>query len=85
MLSIECKACGSKELLRDGSHYVCAYCGSRFAIEKDDVGITESRISVKSDVQALLEKCRLDPKNARKYANLVLDIDPDNTEALRYI
>ena len=26
-----------------------------------------------------------DPARARKYANLILDIDPDNPEALKYL
>ena len=30
-------------------------------------------------------KCKEDPVNAKKYANLVLDIDPHNVEALKYV
>ena len=37
------------------------------------------------DVERLLQKCRTDRRNARKYANLVLDIDPTNQEALKYL
>ena len=42
-------------------------------------------ISLDSDIERLLKKCKEDPKNARKYANLILDIDPDNTEAYKYL
>lgn len=44
-----------------------------------------SQISINSDVENLLQKCRIDRKNARKYANLILDIDPDNEEARKYL
>lgn len=84
MRLMQCKQCGG-ELYRDDAFMVCKFCGARYAIEKEDLGIKESNISVKSDVKDLLEKCKKDPKNARKYANLVLDIDPDNEEALKYL
>jgi DNA-directed RNA polymerase subunit RPC12/RpoP len=45
----------------------------------------QSSIALDNDVTRLLEKCRTEPWNARKYANLVLDIDPHNREALKYL
>ena len=48
-------------------------------------GDVQSSIALDDDVARLLEKCRTDPRNARKYANLVLDIDPHNREALKYL
>jgi hypothetical protein len=33
----------------------------------------------------LLRKCQDDPLQAKRYASLVLDIDPSNKEAARYI
>ena len=42
-------------------------------------------ISLQSDIELLLDKCRRDPRNARKYANLILDIDPGNKDALQYL
>ena len=44
-----------------------------------------SPIALDDDIARLLKKCESDPRNARKYANLILDIDPDNEEALKYI
>ena len=44
-----------------------------------------SSIALEEDIAVLLKKCREDPKNARKYANLVLDIDPGNAEAKKYL
>jgi uncharacterized Zn ribbon protein len=84
MKLIQCKQCGGEELYRDGDFMVCKYCGTRFVIEKSDY-TKQSRITVNSDVEELLNKCKSDPKNARKYANLVLDLDPDNEEALKYL
>lgn len=85
MKLIRCTQCGSNELYRDGGYMVCKYCNSRFAIEKDDIGVKESNIALGSDIEALLKKCRIDPRNAKRYANLILDIDPDNDEALKYL
>ena len=56
----------------DAHHAVLSYSGVQSTIALDD------------DVKRLLEKCKTDPKNARRYANLILDIDPDNEEALNY-
>ena len=85
MKLIRCTQCGSNELYRDGGYMVCKYCNSRFAIEKDDNRVKESNIALGADIEALLKKCRIDPRNAKRYANLILDIDPDNDEALKYL
>ncbi len=85
MKLIYCARCGSSDFDRDGGYMVCKYCNARYAIEQGDLGVKQSTISVNSDVQALLNKCRMDPRNAKKYANLILDIDPNNREALRYL
>jgi hypothetical protein len=44
-----------------------------------------SVISVSSDIEALLQKCREDPRNRKRYAGLILDIDPTNPEAQQYL
>ena len=44
-----------------------------------------SQIDLDDDISRLLQKCRTDRRNARKYANLILDIDPDNEEAQKYL
>lgn len=100
MDAIICNSCGANALVRKNSYMVCPYCDSRFAITKEDRdrGLfndghhvvlshrgVDSSIELDADVQRLLEKCKRDPKNARKYANLVLDIDPDNIEAHKYL
>ena len=82
---IKCKQCGGGEFYQENGYMVCKFCESRYAIEPEDIGKKESHIGVKTDVENLLEKCKTDPTNARKYANLVLDIDPNNIEALKYL
>ena len=85
MKSAECLHCGSKELLEDEGYVVCVYCRSRFKPEVDDHPRKGTLINVQSDIQALLKKCIEDPVNRRRYANLILDIDPSNLEALKYL
>ncbi len=84
MKKIQCTQCGGEDLYQEGNFMICRYCGTRFSLEKSDRA-ADTAISVNSDVEELLEKCKRDPKNARKYANLILDIDPDNTDALKYL
>lgn len=46
---------------------------------------TETVIALEDDIQRLLEKCKQEPWKARRYANLILDIDPGNKEAIQYL
>lgn len=67
-----------------GKIAICRSCGSKYALEKDDVARQAStHIALDDDVARLLAKCEAEPAHARKYANLVLDIDPSNTQALK--
>lgn len=79
-----CKKCGSNEFIEMDGARVCAYCRTSYAIPKSE-RTKRSDISLQQDVQDLLMKCRLDPANARRYAQLALEMDPHNTEALRYL
>lgn len=85
MKIIKCTQCGGNDFIRDNGYMVCKFCNTHYAIEVGDLGIKQSSISLDSDIDILLKKCKSDPKNARKYANLVLDIDPDNEEAKKYL
>lgn len=101
MEALICKNCGANALTRRNDYMYCPYCESQFAITKEERQIflgrnschhvtlshsgVDSSIALDDDVAKLLEKCKTDPKNSRKYANLVLDIDPDNVEALMYL
>lgn len=100
MEALICKNCGANALTRKNDYMVCPYCDSRFAITREErsSGLfggshhtklshsdVNSSIALDDDVARLLQKCQFEPRNARKYANLILDIDPDNEEALKYI
>ncbi|MEI6230618.1 MAG: hypothetical protein WCP81_07790, partial [Actinomycetes bacterium] len=64
---------------------VCAYCQSQFVPDVEDARPMESVIGVHSDIQNLLEKCKTDPANRRRFASLILDLDPTNREAAEYL
>lgn len=86
MQDIICKNCGGNQFREQNGYRTCIYCDTKYAIEfgerKD--GIIRG-ISLGDDIEMLLRKCRNDPKNAARYANRILDIDPSNTEALAYL
>lgn len=89
MEAILCPCCCAQEFREENGFMICAYCDTKFLSSslrsrgKSNAG--SSQIVLQDDVQQLLEKCRTDPRNARKYANLILDIDPGNREAYRYL
>jgi len=78
---VECKACGSRELADEDGTVVCRYCQTRYLPGPKDVPAAATVIGVGSDIQTLLQKCRDDPANSRRYASLVLDLDPGNAIA----
>ncbi len=85
MKQSRCPNCGANAFIyRDGAKY-CEYCNSRFEITDDEKPKKKSVVSLLSDIDRLLEKCKADPSRAKKYAGLILDIDPTNKEALKYL
>lgn len=80
MRMMACKACGSNDLVKEKDRLKCAYCGTVYVSEA-----SRSIIDLDGDIEALLQKCKDNPSNARRYANLILDIDPGNRDALRYL
>lgn len=86
MKSLECSRCGSTEFSEHiAGYFVCSYCQSRYVPPVTDLPVKETVIGLSSDLQALLQKCVDDPANRRRYASLVLDIDPTNQEAQKYL
>ena len=69
----------------DDGYVVCAYCRSRFVPQAADVLQKETVIGLQSDILVLLEKCQDDPANRRRYASLILDLDPTNQAAKDYL
>ncbi len=81
MEAIICQRCGSSDFIKEKGILVCKYCRTEYV--KDDK--PETVIEINEDVKRLLEKCKKEPQKARKYANLILDIDPMNEEAKKYL
>jgi len=84
MRPMSCTRCGSSELTERDGYAICDYCQSKYALDTVDALARSTTIGVTSDVEALLQKCIDDPYNRKRYASLILDIDPTNQEAIRY-
>ena len=85
MKIITCEKCGANDLIEQNGYMICRYCSSKYVLQKNDILAKSSNIALSDDIKMLLEKCKKDPINARRYASLVLDIDPPNKEALKYL
>lgn len=84
MKLLTCEKCGASDFFEQNDYRICRYCRSKYALQTEDLPPKSSTIALDDDVKILLQKCRSDPANARRYASLILDIDPSNTEALKY-
>ena len=88
MKSLNCKCCGATGVAEKNGFVICEYCDAKYILTAEDYSFLDapsSGISLESDIERLLTKCKADPRNARRYANLILDIDPDNQDALMYL
>jgi len=85
MKILDCSRCGSKELTEQAGFVICLYCQSRFVPQPDEIPKAQTLVGLGSDIDNLLAKCRTDPQNRRRYASLILDIDPTNKEARAYL
>lgn len=85
MKVVTCENCGSKDLYEEDGFYVCKYCGTKFLITADDKPIRESIIDLNDDIARLLQRCKDEPERAKKCAERVLEIDPNNEEAKRIL
>ena len=85
MKSIECPNCGSSDFSEENGYRTCRYCGTKFIRASENRGIKESTISLDDDVKNLLQKCKEEPSHAKKYAQLILEIDSTNAEAKKYL
>jgi hypothetical protein len=86
---LKCSSCGSLELTDRDTYVICNFCRSRFEniseknFEKES--LKNSFVGVASDIDDLLNKCKADPSRAKMYANLILDLDPTNDQAQKYL
>ena len=85
MKAIKCAHCGGDEFTTKEGFQVCRYCKSRFVPSKDEAPTKSTTISLNEDVQRLLNKIETDPFHARRYATLILEIDPNNKEAKKIL
>ncbi|WP_180326572.1 hypothetical protein [Raoultibacter phocaeensis] len=85
MKMLVCEKCGSTEIIEVNGYRMCCYCRTRYAIQQSDAPPRTSHIALHDDIARLLQKCRENPAQASRYANLVLDIDPSNAEARWYL
>ncbi|MDO4498825.1 MAG: TFIIB-type zinc finger domain-containing protein [Coriobacteriaceae bacterium] len=81
MESIVCSNCMSNEFDEENGKLICKYCGTAYKTIQKNI----SSIGIASDVEVLLEKCRKNPAGAKRFANLILDIDPLNSEARKFL
>jgi len=79
-----CEKCGGGGLVARDGYRICQYCNSKYRITPEDVTRKGSSIALDNDIKMLLQKCQDDPANARRYASLVLDMDPGNVDAVKY-
>jgi uncharacterized Zn finger protein (UPF0148 family) len=79
-----CERCGGVEFKDVDGYSICQYCNTKYLLTPEDLPMKASTIALQDDIRLLLQKCKDDPANARRYASLVLDIDPSNSEAKRY-
>ena len=80
-----CENCGANDFFEQNGYRICKYCNAKYLIQREDIPHIKSSISLNDDIKMLLKKCKDDPANTRRYASLVLDIDPGNIEALQYL
>ncbi len=85
MVALLCERCNGNSFDLINGYRVCSYCGTRYLVDNQELLQSSTSISLGEDIQNLLEKCRLDPANAKKYANLILDIDPSNLDVYKYL
>jgi hypothetical protein len=80
-----CERCGGNEFVDRDGYRICQYCNTKYLVTAEDVIQKGSSIALDNDIKMLLQKCQDDPANAHKYASLVLDIDPGNVDAVKYL
>ena len=85
MKVVECHSCGANDLYEENGYMVCNYCGTRHLIAPDEKAGKESVITLPADVNFLLKKCKEQPERAKKLAERILEIDPNNEEAKKIL
>jgi len=88
---IECISCKSVDFVKSNGAIRCIYCRSKYVGETNSVNTLfnnpplNSVFEIDVDIIHLLEKIKEEPWNKKRYANLILDIDSTNEEALNIL
>lgn len=82
---LACEKCGSTDFFEKNGFRVCSFCRTKYAFDQQKTNSCSSDISLDDDIARLLQKCKTNPKQARRYANRVLDMDPGNRDAMKYL
>ena len=91
MKNIECKKCKSVDFEKINNSLRCIYCRTIY-IDDTDIekkflknNAPNSTIEIDEDILLLLDKIQREPWNRNRYANMILDIDSTNEEALKIL
>lgn len=85
MKQLVCERCGGNDFVEQNGYRTCKYCNTSYVIQPEDTSHKSSNIVLDKDIELLLKKCKDNPANAYRYASLILDIDPGNSEAKQYL
>ncbi len=88
MKALVCELCGSNQLMKENSVFVCQACGTQYTVEEAKKLIVEGSISIDSskslmNYRNLARRAREDndTKNGEKYYSLILEQEPNDWEA----
>lgn len=85
MRQLVCPNCGAGDFIYKDGIRICKYCNSKYELTSEEKPKRTAQVSLQSDIDILLEKCKADPARDRKYAELILDIDPTNNAVWKYL
>lgn len=85
MTEIVCRSCGSNDLTEIDGFMICNYCGTRHVMSKDEKGQKQVVIDWSDDVSRLIQKSKDEPERAKKYAERILEMDPNNEYAKKLL
>lgn len=94
MKALQCEMCGSQDLVKNEGVFVCQSCGTKYSVEEAKKMMVEGTVDVKgtvkvdksNEVEKLLKLAKtsvesLNGEEGYNYANRVLEIDPENSQA----
>jgi uncharacterized Zn finger protein (UPF0148 family) len=97
MKKLICEMCGSTDLIKQDGVFVCQHCGAKYSVDEAKRMMVEGTVevtgTVRIDSSEVLEKSLKNARRAKddnnyelaeKYYEEVLDVDPENWEAVFY-